>query len=65
MIPPLWFDNWDKFIENKKINENSFIYLSLSNKEENTKNKFMKIVGDRVGKQNNILPNYCNVKNYF
>ena len=65
MSPSLWFDNWDKFIENKKVNENSFIYLSLGDKEEKTKNKFMKIVGDRVRKQYDIFHNYCNVKNCF
>jgi predicted alpha/beta superfamily hydrolase len=65
MSPSLWFDNWDKFIENKIVNENSFIYLSLGDKEEKTKNKFMKIVGDRVRKQYDIFHNYCNVKNCF
>ena len=61
MSPSLWFDNWDKFIENKKVNENSFIYLSLGDLEEKSTTKPLDI-GINVKKMYEIVKKDSNVK---
>ncbi len=45
--PSVWFPGWNEFVTDKKPNA-AFIYLSLGNKEEKTKNKAMSAVGDNI-----------------
>lgn len=54
--PSVWFPNWEEYIHTHKTNS-SIIYLSLGNKEANTKNKLMKTVADKITLQYNILVN--------
>ena len=56
--PSVWFENWDQYIKERTIQTNH-IYLSIGDKEENTKNPIMKTVGDRLRYQYEILNDKC------
>ncbi len=45
--PSVWFPGWKEFISDKRPNA-EFIYLSLGDKEEKTKNTVMRSVGDNI-----------------
>ncbi len=47
----LWYPGWDKFSSNINAPQNSIVYLSLGDKEENTKNFVMKKVGEATRTQ--------------
>lgn len=50
----MWFEGWLDYIQKKAAavhkGENSYIYLSLGDKEEKTKNRLMSTVGDNTRK---------------
>lgn len=52
--PSVWFKDWDKYIENNEIKTNR-IYLSLGDKEKNSKNNRMAKVEERIELQKEIL----------
>ena len=45
--PSVWFPGWKEFISDKRPNAD-FVYLSLGDKEEKTKNTVMSSVGDNI-----------------
>lgn len=51
----LWYPDWDKYVSDKKIGKACSVYLSLGDKEERTKNRMMKQVGDRTRTQETLL----------
>nr|WP_314610711.1 alpha/beta hydrolase-fold protein [uncultured Lachnoanaerobaculum sp.] len=52
--PSVWFDNWEEYIKDN-IPLTNLIYLSLGDKEEKTKNKVMRRVGDAIRTQDMLL----------
>ena len=54
--PSVWFDDWDKYIDIHKLKAD-YIYLSLGNKEEKTKNPIMAKVKERIILQEEKLRN--------
>lgn len=52
--PSLWIEDWDKFAEANPIHTGC-VYLSLGDREEQTKNKFIARVGDRVREESRRL----------
>ncbi|MBO7362033.1 MAG: esterase [Lachnospiraceae bacterium] len=52
--PSVWFPGWPEFIKDKIPNA-SFVYLSLGNKEEKTRNSVMACVGDNIRHMHEIL----------
>ena len=50
----LWYPNWESFVKSKKIPQDSLVYLSLGEKEEQTKNQTMALVGDVTRRQYEI-----------
>lgn len=52
--PSVWFNGWLEYAKDYKPKVDT-IYLSLGDKEEKTKNKTMKTVGDNIRIQNEIL----------
>ncbi|WP_455539214.1 alpha/beta hydrolase [Terrisporobacter sp.] len=62
MSGSLWFPNWLEFISDKSIKNNSIVYLSLGNKEENTKNTLVKTVADITRQMDKILSEDKNVR---
>ena len=46
--PSVWFPGWMEFEQRHPI-QTQYIYLSLGNKEERTKNAVMAVVGDNIG----------------
>ena len=52
--PSVWFQNWIEYAsEHKPLTD--IIYLSLGDKEEKTKNKVMRTVGEAIRTQEDIL----------
>lgn len=54
--PSVWFPKWIEYAQNNSPKA-EHIYLSLGDKEENTKNKIMAAVGECIVKQYEILQN--------
>ena len=52
--PSVWFPGWTEFIKDKIPNA-SFVYLSLGNKEEKTRNTVMASVGDNIRHMHELL----------
>ena len=52
--PSVWYPDWMSYAENHKPLA-SFVYLSLGDKEERTKNPVMARVGECVRRQNELL----------
>jgi predicted alpha/beta superfamily hydrolase len=52
--PSVWFPGWMDFIADKKPDA-SFVYLSLGNREEKTRNSVMASVGDNIRHMHEIL----------
>ncbi|MCR4657007.1 MAG: esterase [Lachnospiraceae bacterium] len=52
--PSVWFPGWTNYI-NENTAKTHCIYLSLGDKEEKTKNRTMKAVGDNIRLQHQIL----------
>lgn len=52
--PSVWFPGWMDFAENNKIKA-ARVYLSLGDKEQKTRNPVMRIVGDNIRKQHELL----------
>lgn len=52
--PSVWYPNWLKYAENKNPLA-SYVYLSLGDKEEKTKNLVMAQVSDCIRKQHKLL----------
>ena len=52
--PSVWFPGWTEYISDKKPGA-EFVYLSLGDKEEKTKNKFMSCVGDNIRSMHELL----------
>ena len=52
--PSVWFPGWPEFIKDKIPNA-SFVYLSLGDKEEKTRNTVMASVGDNIRHMHEIL----------
>ena len=48
--PSVWFPGWMEYVNTHKP-KSEYIYLSLGDKEEKTKNKIMAAVGDRIRTQ--------------
>lgn len=47
----LWYPGWDDFADRHAPKENSFLYLSLGEREERTRNQIMAKVGDATRSQ--------------
>ncbi len=60
----LWFEGWDDYSSKCKVRENSFAYLSVGDKEADTRNRVMATVMDKTLLQQNIF-NSQNVRNVF
>ncbi|MDO4977994.1 MAG: alpha/beta hydrolase [Eubacteriales bacterium] len=58
----LWMNGWKEYMEEKSAPENTYVYLSLGGKEEQTKDLKMAKVGDRFREQEKILKAVPNVK---
>ena len=54
--PSVWFPKWTEYAQNNSPKA-EYIYLSLGDKEEKTKNKIMASVGECIKKQYEILKN--------
>ena len=52
--PSVWFPGWINYVSDKNI-KSPYVYLSLGDKEEKTKNAVMQTVGDNIRKQIEIL----------
>lgn len=52
--PSVWFSGWDTYMMSHSPWAQK-IYLSMGEKEEKTRNKYMSIVGDRIRKQYELL----------
>ena len=52
--PSVWFPGWMDHIADKKPDA-SFVYLSLGNKEEKTRNTAMACVGDNIRRMHELL----------
>ena len=52
--PSVWFPGWPEYVSDKKPNA-GFIYLSLGNREENTKNNAMSRVGRNIRQMHELL----------
>ena len=52
--PSVWFPNWDKFIENERMNAKR-VYLSLGDKEHKSKNPVFASVQQRIELQHRSL----------
>ena len=52
--PSVWFPKWIEYVQNNSPKA-EYIYLSLGDKEEKTKNKIMAAVGECIVKQYEIL----------
>lgn len=59
--PSVWFPGWKEFMESNAIRSPE-IYLSLGNKEEKTRNKFMASVGDNIRRQYELLTDTATIK---
>ena len=52
--PSVWFPGWINYVSDENI-KSPYVYLSLGDKEEKTKNAVMQTVGDNIRKQIEIL----------
>ena len=59
--PSVWFPKWTEYISGNKP-RSKYIYLSLGDKEEKTRNKIMSTVGDRIKEQYESLNAYEDIK---
>lgn len=51
----LWFEGFPEYLKSHTAPENSFVYLSLGGREENTSHPVMKTIGDRTRETNKLL----------
>lgn len=51
----LWYKGWTEYIREKELSRNAKIYLSLGDKEKNTKNSYMKLVEDNTIYQKEVF----------
>jgi len=51
----LWFPLWDEYIKGRQGTLGGKVYLSLGDREENTRNQQMKTVGERTRRQIELL----------
>lgn len=52
--PSVWFPGWMDYVKGKSA-KSPYVYLSLGDKEEKTKNAVMRTVGDNIRRQLEIL----------
>ena len=52
--PSVWFPQWTRFIEEHTI-QSPYVYLSLGDREERTRNRVMAEVGGKIRKQHEAL----------
>lgn len=52
--PSVWFPGWMDYVKDKSVNA-PYVYLSLGDKEEKTKNAVMRMVGDNIWRQLEIF----------
>lgn len=52
--PSVWFPGWIEYAESHGV-KTPFVYLSLGDKEEKTRNAVMRTVGDNIRKQIELL----------
>lgn len=57
----LWFPGWMEFARKSASLKESMVYLSLGNKEEQTKNKIMAMVGDSTREMDELLDKDVNI----
>lgn len=57
----LWFGDWISYAQNHTAPQNSFVYLSLGDHEENARDKMMASVGDCTRRQYDLVSNDRNV----
>lgn len=50
MSPSLWIKDWDSYAD-ENVPHSRVVYLSLGNREENAKNRYIGQVGDRVRRE--------------
>lgn len=61
----LWFPNWLDYVQEKATPENSSIYMSLGDKEDNAKQPVMDTVGDVTRAMYEIIQANANVENHI
>lgn len=59
--PSVWYPGWEQFFFGHNTRAKK-VYLSLGDKEENTKNKIMSKVGDAIRKQYRIISSMDGIK---
>ena len=52
--PSVWFPRWIEYAESHEV-KTPFVYLSLGDKEEKTRNAVMRTVGDNIRRQIDLL----------
>ena len=55
----LWFDGWHEYIDNIRVRADARVFLSLGNRESNTRNPVMAKVYDETVHQHEVLKEQC------
>ena len=63
--PSLWYLKWDEYMKDRTAPTNSIIYLSLGDKEGQTKNETFKKMRTEMDKLIEIIKNDKEIKKYF
>ena len=63
--PSLWFIKWDEFMKDRNAPEGIILYLSLGDKEGQTKNETFKKMRTGMDQMIEMVKNDKNVKKYF
>ena len=63
--PSLWFIKWDEFMKDRSAPEGIILYLSLGDKEGQTKNETFKKMRTGMDQMIEMVKNDKNVKKYF
>lgn len=61
----LWFGGWISYAENQAAPDNSYVYLSLGDKEEKARDRIMATVGDCTRKQYELVCDDENVSRHI
>ena len=61
----LWFGDWIGYAESHTAPQNSFVYLSLGDREEKARDRIMATVGDCTRRQNELVCGNKNVSRHI
>lgn len=61
----LWYPGWLDYLKKHRVNIPSRIYLSVGNREKNSKNEFMKTVEDAYAVTKEYLDTDANIETHF